>query len=457
MTDQQLEQRLRTWYRAEIDEAERAPATLRASVAVIPRSGSTSERRLTWPFPTLGLQTRFAVAAVIGIIAVGGAFYLLRPSPPDVGTPSPTPGLSAIPSQPTSSSVVPARAASWTVTASSVSSDVGTATLLLNGKVLVASGSGYGTAADMAAQLYDPAIGSWTATGSMLIPGAGGTATLLRDGRVLMVGGGGAAAELYDPGTGGWTRTGSMTTARGGFSATLLRDGRVLVAGGNKDVIDGNAVELASAELYDPSSGTWTATGSMVATRFSHTATLLPDGRVLVAGGGGLARGATICCDPLPSAELYDPGTGTWTATGDMTTARVDHTATLLLDGRVLVAAGGTAAELYNPGTGTWTTTGPMATTAVAYFSATLLPDGKVLLAGGWAFRLDAQQNPIALASAELYDPASGTWTATASMAIPRMHHTATLLPNGRVLVSGGTNPGGALASAELFDPGTGQ
>jgi Galactose oxidase, central domain/Kelch motif len=442
-----------------------------ASVAVDPRivaatvaAGSPS-RSLGWP-NVFTLGRRVAVATVIAMLVVGGTFYLIQRDQLAVGGPSPTPGASASPSESASPSagpspsVVAPRAASWTATGSMAHpSAFHTATLLRNGKVLVAGDS----ASPTLAQLYDPATGTWTATGKMVTTQEFGTATLLPDGKVLVAGGGSefarASAELYDPGSGSWTATGSMTTPRQGHTATLLLDGRVLVAGGIN--VDGkDNAHLASAELYDPATGIWTRTGSMVATRFKHAATLLPDGRVLVAGGGGSGSQQFA----FPSAELYDPGTGTWTATGNMTTGRVQPTATLLRDGRVLVAAGrlvaagvgGTGAELYDPGSGTWTATGPMTTTAAVVFSATLLLDGRVLLAGGWANDVDAQTQPIALASAELYDPTSGTWTATASMAIPRMGHTATLLPDGRVLVAGGRNAGfGSLASAELYDPGS--
>ncbi|TFG86222.1 MAG: kelch-like protein, partial [Gemmatimonadales bacterium] len=181
---------------------------------------------------------------------------------------------------------------------------------------------------------------------------------------------------------------------------------------------------------------TWTATGNMIEARAFPTATLLPDGRVLVAGGslglGGLA-----------SAELYDPGSGSWTATGNMIEGRGFHTATLLPDGTVLVAGGIglSTAELYDPGSGSWTATGNMIE-ARAFYAATRLPDGKVLVAGG--------RNSGT--SAELYDPGSGTWTVTASMIEARSGHTATLLSDVRVLVAGGE----ALGSAEVYEPGSG-
>ena len=245
-----------------------------------------------------------------------------------------------------------------------------------------------------------------------------------------------------------FSATGSMATARAEHTATLLADGRVLIAGGQGGVV-------GSAELYDPKTGTFSATGSMVVARTDHTATLLSDGRVLIVGGSGLA-----------SAELYDPKTGTFGPTGSMTTIRDYYTATLLADGRVLITGGtnnsgaGTAlasAELYDPKTGTFSQTGSM-TTARVWHTAAPLADGRVLIAGG------GDGSRTGLASAELYDARTGTFSATGSMTISRQNHSATLLADGRVLVAGGGafGPGGVplsngpLTSAELYDPKTG-
>ena len=243
-----------------------------------------------------------------------------------------------------------------------------------------------------------------------------------------------------------WTATGSLAKGRYDHTATLLPSGKVLVAGGYARP---RPYELASAELYDPASGTWTATGSLAHARTLHTATLLQNGMVLVAGGYGKQKN-------FRSAELYDPTSGSWFATGRLGTSRARHTATLLPDGKVLVVGGNlsirpfsylASAELYDPASGTWTATGSLAT-GREYHTATLLPNGMVLVAGGF--------NGSELASAELYDPASGTWTATESLPTVRRIHTAALLPNGKVLVAGGYALGGALASAELYDPASG-
>ncbi len=210
----------------------------------------------------------------------------------------------------------------------------------------------------------------------------------------------------------GFERTGSLATARYNHTATSLPNGKVLVAGGYV----GGQGDLASAELYDPASGNWTATGSLVTPRNLHTATLLLNGKVLVVGGqSGF--------DDTTTAELYDPGSGTWTAAGSLRPG-FGHTATLLPDGKVLIAGGfnyefgfgggsHAGAALYDPASGNWTMTGRLATARDRH-TATLLPTGKVLVAGGgnhmvW-FGLGT------LSTAELYDPASGTWTATGSL-----------------------------------------
>ena len=287
----------------------------------------------------------------------------------------------------------------------------------------------------------------WQYTGSLNTARDTHTATLLFDGRVLVAGGDShgvylASAELYDPATGTWTVTGSLNTAREDHTATLLSDGRVLVVGGYN-----TGLSLASAELYDPATETWTVTGSLNTGRYLHTATLLANGKVLVAGGFGNAGGW------LASAELYDPATGNWTVTGSLNTSRGDHTTTLLADGRVLVAGGYNGglyladAEFYDPATENWTVTGSLNTARIGH-TATLLPDGKVLVAGGIGNDL------VRLASAELYDPATGTWTYTGSLNTAREDHTATLLTNGEVLVAAGFQAGFDLASAELYDPG---
>ena len=331
-----------------------------------------------------------------------------------------------------------------------------TATFLPNGKVLIVGGA---TPEPRTAELYDQASGTWTGTGSTTSYRVGHTATLLPNGKVLVAGSGDGvhsdrSAELYDPASETWTATGNLTSmrGRGDHTATLLPNGKVLVAGGFYIVItiNGESFSLDTAELYDPVSGTWTATGSLATARQEHTATLLPDGRVLVVGGRDYD--STSYDEYLASAELYDPGTGTWATTGSLGTARAGHTATLLPNGKVLVAGGvsnyqigiTSSAELYDPATETWTSTGSLATERTGH-TATWLASNKVLVVGGL-------HRGGYLSSAELYDVATGSWTLTGSLATERAVHTATWLPNNKVLVAGGYNLGpGALASAELY------
>ncbi|WP_398577122.1 kelch repeat-containing protein [Stigmatella hybrida] len=319
-----------------------------------------------------------------------------------------------------------------------------TATLLPNGKVLVAGGHG-NDAALSSSEVYDPVTGTWSATGSMALPRSSHTATLLPDGKVLVVGGAGGnfflSAEIYDPAIGIWSAAGSMVSPHHPHTATLLPNGKVLVVGGS----NGSSSSRASAELYDFATNTWSATGSTVSSHGYHTATLLPNGQVLVAGGG----------DSMSGNEIYDPDTGVWSTTDPMVLGRIYHTATLLPNGQVLVAGGSDTtgiyglrrllAEVYDTLTGTWRTTNSLASSRVDH-TATLLPNGNVLIVGGYSSILES------VSKAEVYISALGTWNSARSMALPRVYHTTTLLPDGRVLVCGGMGfDGNGSATAELY------
>jgi len=327
---------------------------------------------------------------------------------------------------------------SFTSAANSLSNNSQTATLMANGKVLLAGGNNGVTNAE----LYNPAANTWTATAhSMNTPRDSYSATLLPNGKVLVAGGYNGSylnsAELYDPAADSWTYTSnSMSSNRDFHSATLLPNGKVLVAGGVSPAM--------TTELFDPATATWTTNSHLMNNvHANHTATLLLNGKVLVAGG-------LINSYPTNIAELYDPATDTWTNTAQtMNYVRSHHTATLLPNGKVLVAGGFadlflSSAELYDPVTDTWTVTNSMGS-ARGNFTATLLPNGKVLVTGG-------EDNSSYTKSAELYNPVSGTWAfTTQTMISPRYLHNATKLPNGKVLIAGGSGTG----ATELYDMGT--
>jgi hypothetical protein len=331
-----------------------------------------------------------------------------------------------------------------------------TATRLESGRVLIAGGSNYEAAGSGAqklavAELYDPATGAFVITGTMKKARSGHTATLLSDGRVLIVGGWGSvsggtaltSAEVYDPDTGTFALTGSLKKARASHSAIRLGDGRVLIAGGTGTTSSGPS--LSSAEIWDPSTGAFTLTGNLKAARMAHTATRMDGTHILIAGGWG-----PDSMSVLASAEVYDVGTGTFTLTGSMHEARAGHTETMLLNGKVLLVGGNitmdagsgvgetATAELYNPSTGTFAVTGPLSTPR-GYAAAALLTDGRVLIVGGFSEppygHFDARSY---WATTELYDPDAGTFSLSVTMSQRRRAATATALVDGDVLVAGG-------------------
>jgi len=278
----------------------------------------------------------------------------------------------------------------------------------------------------------------------------------LTNGQVLVAGGYAINAinltnscELYDVGSKSWVLTGQMTTARAQHTATLLQNGKILVAGGWVGWAVGPVT--SSAELYDPVLGNWTSVGSMTNARVGHTATLLNNGKVLIAGGQNQSEHPPNTL--YSSAELYDPATGNWTQTGSMNTSHSGHTATLLPNGFVLIAGGTTigteSAELYNPNTGNWTIAGPMINTRSSH-TATLLTNGLVLVAGGYV-------NGNATNAAELYDPLNNVWAPTGSLLQSRGEFASVLLANGCVLATGGYQnpPYNIFSSTEIYYPGS--
>lgn len=346
-----------------------------------------------------------------------------------------------------------------TTTGLTVARHNSSATLLDNGQVLVAGGSVCTPFCSplATAELYNPATQTFTATGGLSGYRGTHTATLLKNGMVLLAGGevsgtSLATAELYDPATGTFTATGNLNVPRHNHTATLLNDGTVLIAGGSSRIGRNPPTKVPCAELYDPAAKSFKLTGCLGTARDEHTATLLDSGKVLIAGGNANPPGGY-----LASAELYDPATSAFTPAGMMGKTRSLHTATLLKNGMVLIAGGADPtrnagaiadAELYNPESGAFVATGKLQ--AARYrTSALLLNTGAVLLSGGG----DEQGY---LSSAEVYNPTTQTFVATGTLKVARLGHKSVLLKDGTVLAVAGQGEDGDLASAELYDPATG-
>ena len=295
---------------------------------------------------------------------------------------------------------------------------------------------------------------------------------LLPDGDALAAGGidndaALASAEVYSPAAGTWAATGSLATARLVFQMVLLRNGNVLAAGG-QDSSGLGATPLASAEVYNPAAGTWIATGTLTLPRTFFQMMLLPNGNVLAAGGRNPPNVAGSGTTPaLASAEVYNPAAGTWTATGALGSASETFAMVLLANGNVLAAGQGyllssqttttpatfqSFASVYNPASGTWTATGAFDTPRIL-FQMVLLPNGNVLAAGGQS---QPPNGDSPLASAEIYNPTAGTWTTTGPLTTPRASFEMVLLSNGNVLAVGGNDNNVTLASAEVYSPAAG-
>jgi hypothetical protein len=319
------------------------------------------------------------------------------------------------------------------------------ATLLPDGKVLIAGGMRRNQDFYKSAELYDPATGKFTPTGEMNQRRVGHIAVLLRTGRVLVAGGwvgngGTDSAELYDPATGKFSMIGKMTIRRGRPSATVLANGDVLIAGGEEH----DNESLASAEIFHLKTLSFQLTGSMHHARVSQTATLLNDGRVLIAGG--------YAGNVSASAELYDAKAGSFTETGSLSAARCKHTAGLLPDGRVLIAGGSdergwkgnlSSAEIYDPHTGKFT---PIASMNDSRFKlpdeAVRLASGKLLVAGGSK-------------EVEIYDPTTSRFLVAAGQMHDAWHFMSeTALKDGSVLLAGGyPNNDQATTEAWIYHP----
>jgi N-acetylneuraminic acid mutarotase len=333
---------------------------------------------------------------------------------------------------------------------------------LLTGKVLSIGGVDNNNNILASAELYTPGPNTWTLTGSMAEARELFPAVVLTSGKVLVSGGLGtsssvlSAAELYDPTTGIWSSAGSLSVARFGHTATLLPSGKVLVAGGC--TANNCSTDTAVSELYDPTSNTWSTTGSLNTARYYHTAVRLKTGKVLVVTGSATGTVTTSC-------ELYDPSNGTWSNAASTNTARYFNGTTLLADGKVLVTGGTTSrfpigsAELYDPVANTWTLTGNMTTARYAH-TATLLTDGTVLVSGGEGQSISCGKDCtsyIPTAKVEIYNEATGTFTAATSLSAARAYHVTSLLGSGRALANGGTGYTSTccvvLSSAEVYTP----
>jgi large repetitive protein len=372
------------------------------------------------------------------------------PSAPSPAAPSPSVPSPSVPSLP-APSPTPTAAGNFTAVGNMTTGRADhTATLLRNGKVLIAGGEGDGFHALASAELYDPSTRTFAPTGSMIMPRYAHSATLLVDGRVLIAGGVNGdtsvfIAEIYDPSTGAFTATGDLTSIGGGIYAspgdvtTLLPDGRVFVAASN------------NAEIYDPQSGTFTPTGpyANLSDAYGITVTLLTNGKVLVTG----------CADAYGSCsvgvtELFDPQSGTFGVTGPMMLnyfPDYGYTAALLTDGRVLFLGSGdfafADAEVYDPAAGTFAFTGS-AIENHQIAPASRLTDGTVLIAGGQVPGGDGS------AYSELYVPANGTFEFAGWMTASRHSHTATPLPDDTVLITGGFSVWpDPTSSAEVYKP----
>jgi galactose oxidase-like protein len=344
---------------------------------------------------------------------------------------------------------------------------------LRDGRVLLCGGTATGEVGGVlsSAELYDPGARTFTTTGSMTVPRAGQTITMLRNGRVLLTGGVQNAgfrsqlssAEIYDPAAGTFSATGSMSVPREGHTATMLRDGRVLIAGGS----DNGIHTLDSAEIYDPSSGTFRRTGHLHQPRVAHVAALLGTGKVLIAGGGrGGMPGGYISYD---TAEMYDPSTRSFSAMrAHMKSDRVGAAAVKLNDGRVLIVGGKSGrvvtsrhrnlssltplntAEIFDPESGTFIRTGDMS--APHYLAtATMLDNGDVLVVGGWTIRGPLV---VGMRDAEVYQPETNRFVSVGQTNVPRLTNTATLLNDGEVLIAGGVADKALItASVEFYSP----
>jgi N-acetylneuraminic acid mutarotase len=426
------------------------------------------------------MQKGFRALGVVALIASlhacggGGMGSSSTPAPPEVVSVAVTPVNPSVPAGMTAQFVATATysdnstrdvtsIAEWSsssVASATVNSATGKASALAEGQATIKANLG--------------AVSGDTMMTVISFPNS--SATLLSNGKVLVAGGDPnqplnttppenaqnavAAAWVYDPSANTWTSVASMSMPRVDHTATALPDGTVLVSGGI-NFTQGQPVgtAYASAEIYDPVANSWSPAGNMAVGRAGHTATLLVDGRVLVAGGSsdGTVLTATM------SAEIYDPATRAWSSTSNMNSARFSHTAVALPDGRALIVGGQGpggppqtvfSAENFDPTANAWTLTAPLPSDIYPYQNTTvLLLNGQVLVAGGANFYPGV---PRSVGTTALYDPLSDAWSAAANIG-ERSQHSATLLANGKVLITGGYDVTifSGLSTAALYDPST--
>jgi N-acetylneuraminic acid mutarotase len=335
--------------------------------------------------------------------------------------------------------------------------------VLADGRVMVIGGATGSSSNDATASvvIFDPKTGAWSAATSMLQARAYPMAVQLAGGSILVAGGSRNGqpldtCEVYDPTSGSWVTTGRMNLPRTQGTLTLLADGRVLAAGGGVEGAP-DWISTASTEIYDPTTGSWSVAAPMSVARAIHTATLLQDGEVLVTGGATTYHGSTGSV--TARAEIFDPRTGKWRQVASLPKPLYVHQAALMPDGRVLVAGGWWAtsnsdpshgsAYIYDPAKDAWKPTGSLVT-ARAQFNLIALPDGRFLAVDG----VDPAYHT--LATSEIYDPASGAWQTTGKLAVATMWPAVGLLPDGRVFIAGGALDalaGHVTTVAEIYTP----
>jgi hypothetical protein len=478
MNQDELEQRLRGWYRAEITEGPGAPPALRTAVDAIPTSVSASRARSP---RTLLIAAALAVVGVAGAIAAGARVVTPPSDPPvvpsHVAVTSPAPSNSVSPSGPPSPDASPIGLAS-PIAVEPGFSDAGamsvprfqhSATLLEDGRVLIAGGRSVADGIHGSTEFWDPVSGSMAAGPSMVVPRFGHTATRLDDGRVVIIGGYGAGergtkvVELWDPATAAFRAAGETVLARdGSLSTVLLRDGRVLIVGGGacqpRDLPEVSdrircSQDALQTEIWNPATEASAISGTLQEEQDWGDAALLADGRVFMLGGGHL---------PTLGAEIYDPAKASWSRGGAPVDNRLgSQSVTLLPDGSVAIIGGQTGTlqeeqpttaplasiEVWNPATSSFLRAGALAVGRERH-RAVLLRDGRILVVGGFG-AYEGGSSETALSEAEIWDPATGQTSSAGTSATGRGLHTATLLPDGLVLVAGG------LSSSHDGDPAT--